>query len=156
MIKDVVGVKTAAVTTNGNGHVKPRGFEEILSLGRLSFEGFSFVNMERHLKWPRKGDALHDPKEEWDLSAWGCAVAEEAGEVCGAIKRVNRIAAGHVLKKAGEPITREDAILMLKKEIGDTVTYLDLLAQHFGSSLEECTRLAFNGVSEREGMEYYI
>jgi hypothetical protein len=50
----------------------------------------------------------------------------------------------------------EEGILRAKKEIGDIVTYLDLLAQEMGSNLEECTRLAYNGVSEREGMSYKI
>jgi NTP pyrophosphatase (non-canonical NTP hydrolase) len=122
----------------------------------LSFAQFSRINMERHLNWPRNGNGKKPASQEWELSDWGVAVAEEAGEVCGAIKRVNRIAAGHILKKPGEPQTTTEALLRLKKEIGDTITYLDLMAQHIDSSLDECVRLAFNGVSEREGMAYLI
>jgi NTP pyrophosphatase (non-canonical NTP hydrolase) len=122
----------------------------------LSFKEFSLISKERHLNWPRKnGDKV--PQHDWDLSAWGCAVAEEAGEVCGAIKRINRLKVGYVMNgKPNEPKSMDEALLKLKKEIGDTVTYLDLLAQELGSDLEECTQLAFNGVSEREGLPYTV
>ena len=129
--------------------------------GRLSFQQFGLINMKRHLDWPRSVDADgvdRPPEKEWSLSDWGVAVAEEAGEVCGAIKRYNRITAGHILKGKGSQnnLTREDAIAMLKKEIGDTVTYLDLLAQDIDSSLEECVRSAFNGVSIREDLPHRV
>jgi NTP pyrophosphatase (non-canonical NTP hydrolase) len=123
----------------------------------LSFEDFSLINMVRHLNWPRNGNGKLPPSHEWNLSDWAVAVAEEAGEVCGAVKRFNRIEAGHVINgKPNDVTTQEEALLKLQKEIGDTVTYLDLLAQHIGSSLGECTRVAFNGVSEREGMPYRV
>lgn len=35
--------------------------------------------------------------------------------------------------------------------IGDTVVYLDLLAQRLGLRLEDCVRDTFNRISEREG-----
>lgn len=131
--------------------------EELVNPYPLSFQRFSQVNMQRHLEWPRKPGAPTLAQDEWNLSDWGCAVAEEAGEVCGAIKRFNRITAGHIVKgKTNEPLTHEDAIMMLKKEIGDTITYLDLLAQEAGGSLEECVRLAFNGVSQREGLPHKV
>lgn len=121
----------------------------------LTFIAFSVTNMQRHLDWPRTGEP--EPKGEWELSAWGCAVAEEAGEVCGAIKRYNRIRSGHVIKgKTNQPLTEADALDLLRKEIGDTVTYLDLLAQEIGSSLEDCVRSAFNGVSEREDLPHRV
>ena len=122
----------------------------------LTFFNFGEMNMKRHLEWPRSTDQA--PENEWSLSDWGVAVAEEAGEVCGAIKRYNRITAGHILKGKGSQnnLTREDAIAMLKKEIGDTVTYLDLLAQEIDSSLEECVRSAFNGVSIREDLPHRV
>ncbi len=122
----------------------------------LSFKEFGTMNMRRHLEWPRSTDQA--PESEWSLSDWGVAVAEEAGEVCGAIKRFNRINAGHIIKGKGNQnnLTKEDAIAMLKKEIGDTLTYLDLLSQEIGSSLEECARSAFNGVSIREGLPHRV
>lgn len=122
----------------------------------LTFRYFSSINMERHLNWPRNGNGKKSASQEWNLSDWAVAVAEEAGEICGAVKRVNRIEAGHIMKKEGEPKTKEEAFLRLKKEIGDLTTYLDLMAQHIDTDLEECTRLAYNGVSEREGMAYKI
>lgn len=123
----------------------------------LTFEQFSTMNMKRHLEWPRKGGEGKPPQHEWTASDWGVAVAEEAGEVCGAIKRLNRMRTGHVINgKPGDVKTPEDARVKLLKEIGDVTTYLDLLAQDQGSSLEECLRLAYNGVSEREGLPHRI
>jgi len=121
----------------------------------LTFAEFSNVNMHRHLVWPRTTDVI----EEWSLGDWAIAAMEEAGEICGAIKRLNRVAAGHIIHKKDnpDPVTKEEALLAIKKEIGDTITYLDLLAQEgLGTTLEECVRLAFNGVSERQGMEHRI
>lgn len=121
---------------------------------QLTFRHFAAMNNERHVNWPHNGNG-NKTSVGWGLSEWGCAVAEEAGEVCGAIKRINRLRSGQI-GGSNQPVDMEEALLRLKKEIGDVVTYLDLLAQEAGSSLEECTRLAYNGVSEREGMSYKI
>ena len=123
---------------------------------RLTFKAFSDISMRRHLEWPRE-EGKGSPSEEWTLSDWTVAAAEEMGEVCGAIKRVNRMKAGHIINgKPNDVKTVEEAIAKAKKEIGDTVTYLDLLAQELGGTLEECVRTAFNGVSEREGLPHRI
>lgn len=118
----------------------------------LTFETFSLANAERSEDWQTK-DGAPSLSKQWGLSDWGVAVAEEAGEVCGAIKRFNRVGAGQI--RPGDP-TQEEAIEMVKKEIGDVATYLELLAQHLGTDLGECCRLAFNSVSERQGLPHRI
>lgn len=123
--------------------------------GLLSFREFSLMNMRRHNDWPRKEGS--NASAEWSLSDWAVAVSEETGELCGAIKRINRMRAGHIINgKPGDVKTVEEAQLKAKKEIGDIVTYLDLLAQELGSNVGECTELAWNGVSEREGLPHRI
>jgi NTP pyrophosphatase (non-canonical NTP hydrolase) len=120
----------------------------------LTFDRFSRTNMRRHLDWPKSGPPS---SKEWSLSDWAVAAAEEMGEVCGAIKRINRIVRGDVINgKPNDIKTVEEARLKAKKEIGDTLTYLDLLAQELDSNLGECASLAFNGVSEREGLPHRV
>ncbi len=122
----------------------------------LTFAAFSFTNILRHVQWPRD-NGNKPPQAEWSLSDWGIAAAEEMGEVCGAIKRLNRMRAGHIINgKPNDVKTVGEAMVKLQKEIGDTITYLDLLAQEAGFTLEECVRVAFNGVSEREGLPHRV
>lgn len=119
----------------------------------LTFKDFSRTNMERHVDWPRHDDS----DAEWDLNQWGIAIAEETGELCGAIKRLNRFRAGYIIKRKKSQVESEQqAVDAIKEEIGGIVTYLDLLAQSLGSSLDECVRDTFNEVSEREGFNHRV
>lgn len=123
-----------------HGDERKQDRERIRDAGNLTFKNFSHISMERHLNWPRNGSGKKPVSHEWTLSDWGIAAAEEMGEVCGAIKRINRIEAGHIINgKPGDFASqnREAALAKLRKEIGDTVTYLDLLAQEAGTTLEE-------------------
>lgn len=124
-------------------------------LSDLTFKRFKEMNLKRHVEWPRQGGA---GPTEWSLSDWGVAVAEEAGEICGAIKRLNRLRSGHQLQREGSRVLSEyEALHKIKVEIGDLITYLDLMAQEgLNCSLEECIRQAFNGVSERESLPHRI
>ncbi len=119
-------------------------------LGSLSFGGFGYANWKRHAEWPTEPGIVAEP---WTLSEWATAVAEETGELCGAIKRLNRFRKGYLIKRRNSRLESEaEGLKMIKHEIGDIITYLDLLAQSEGFTLEECVREAFNGVSEREGL----
>ncbi len=69
-------------------------------------------------------------------------VAEEAGEVVGAVR-------GHLGITKRKSVTAED----IGDEIGDLIAYADLLVQCFGLSLEDVIRRKFNKVSERIGSE---
>lgn len=124
------------------------------SCGPLTFGHFGHINMERHLAWP---GATGTEADRWTLADAAVAVAGEAGEVCEAVKKLRRLEIGMKIDgNPRQPKTMDAARLAIAKEIGDTITYLDLLAQAVGYTTEECTRLAFNGVSEREGMDYRI
>lgn len=107
----------------------------------MTFEQLREVNMTRCQRW-------HDP-ESWSLSDWGVAMAGEAGEVCNAIKKMNRLR-DSMRQKTG-PQDSKTALQALATEIGDTAVYLDLLAQRAGLRLEDCVRDTFNRVSVREG-----
>ncbi len=72
-----------------------------------------------------------------------------AGKVGNAVKKYNRVEDGMVQAKG--PKDRNEALADCYKEIGDTAIYLDLVAKRLGTSLEDCVRMAFNQVSEREG-----
>lgn len=113
----------------------------------LTFERFSVVNLQRAHRWHRGG------LKAWPVERWSNAAAGEMGEICNAVKKLNRLEDA-MQQHAGDtavPLTVEQAKVLIGKEIGDTVTYLDLLAQRLGMTLEGCLRHAFNGISEREG-----
>lgn len=114
------------------------GTPEFRDLGEISA-----INLRRALRWHKGG------LEEWTPSDWACAMAGEAGEVCNAVKKLNRIDRG--IQQAKGPKTREEAIAEIAKEIGDTFIYLDLLAQRLGIDIAQAIADTFNRVSEREG-----
>lgn len=121
---------------------------------RLAFSDFSEINMQRHKDWPTEPNVSVD---EWSLSQWGIAIAEETGELCGAIKRLNRFRSGIVIKRRKSRIESEaEGIAAIKEEIGGIVTYLDLMAHSVGLRLEDCIRDTFNEVSEREGFHHRV
>jgi NTP pyrophosphatase (non-canonical NTP hydrolase) len=114
----------------------------------LAFEAVSATNLSRSLQWHKGG------LEEWSVSDWACAMAGEAGEVCNAVKKLNRIK--KEVQQAVGPQSREEAIAAIAKEIGDTFLYLDLLAQRLGISTEQAIRDTFNRVSVREGFPHRL
>lgn len=113
----------------------------------MNFEEFRIANAFRQRRWHGGGAA------EWSVVDWSNASAGEMGEACNAVKKLRRLEL-KMQQHAGDkpvPETMDAARQAVAKEIGDTVTYLDLLAQHLGLRLEDCVRKAFNQVSEREG-----
>lgn len=112
----------------------------------LTFDEVAFQNRSRAMRW-RKGGL-----DEWSVSDWAVAFAGEAGEVCDAVKKLNRIDHKLHSENPRQPQTRAQAIADIAKEIGDTAIYLDLLAQRLGLSLEDCVRTTFNRISDREGL----
>ena len=120
----------------------------------ISFNAFAKINMERHKDWPTEP---HVSVDEWSLNEWAVAIAEETGELCGAVKRLNRFKAGYKIKRRKSRIESEaEGVANIKEEIGGIMTYLDLMAQTLGLTLEECIRDTFNEVSEREGFHHRI
>lgn len=113
----------------------------------LTFVALAATNRQRAERW-HKG-----PLSTWSVTDWSNATAGEMGEICNAVKKLRRIECD-MQQHAGDsaaPADREQAVKKIGKEIGDTLTYLDLLAQSLGLSLEDCVRETFNAISEREG-----
>ena len=79
------------------------------------------------------------PLHDWSPTDWGCALAGEAGEACNLLKKMLR----------GEDIPLED----VAKELGDIVTYTDLLAARLGIDLGAAVMSKFNVVSKRVGSD---
>lgn len=114
----------------------------------MNFRYVSIVNADRCRMW-HEGQT-----EEWNAADWSNAMVGEAGEACNAVKKYRRIQTG-VQQKEG-PKTHSEARAAIKKEIGDTYLYLDLLAQFFGFDMWETIRDVFNQVSEREGFAHRL
>lgn len=111
--------------------------------GAMTFQHFSTQNHARAKRW--------HAGTTWTLSDWGVAAGGEMGEVLDAIKKFNRLRDGFMSNNPRQPKTTDAAIDEICKEIGDTGCYLDLLAQHCGSTLGACMQRVFNEVSIREG-----
>lgn len=113
----------------------------------MEFKSFSAINLARCKQW-------HDPYV-WSLSDWATAVTGELGEACNIIKKLNRLNGG-IQQLTNEGKSREEFIDMLAKEIADTFTYLDLLAQVAGIDLEKSIIDKFNEISRREKLPFFI
>lgn len=109
-----------------------------------TFDEFAAINLQRATRWHKGG------LEEWSVNDWAAALGGEAGEVLNACKKLKRLD-DHLQQHGIVPSSRDEAIQKIGREIGDVFTYLDLLAQRLGLSTFDCVRLAFNGISEREG-----
>lgn len=109
----------------------------------LTFRALAAINRARCERW-------HPgfPDDGWTISDWSNAAAGEMGETCNVVKKLRRLDFA-IDQAAGD--TRADLRAKLATEIGDTLLYLDLLAQHAGLELETCVRDTFNRVSTREG-----
>jgi NTP pyrophosphatase (non-canonical NTP hydrolase) len=81
-------------------------------------------------------------------------MAGEAGEACNIVKKIRRLEDELYRKnnKVAQPIS-EEYKEMLKKELGDVVCYVDLLAARAGINLEEAVVHKFNEVSDRMGSD---
>lgn len=106
----------------------------------MTFDELAKVNIARCHRW-------HDP-QSWSPQMWGLAAAGEMGECCNALKKLWRHENG-IQQNATTP-NRVALLQSVATEIGDTVVYLDLLAQRLGLTLEECVRDTFNRISVRE------
>lgn len=107
----------------------------------LSFEEFRQINEARKARWHATS------ARQWIGPDWGNELAGETGECCNEIKKMQR-------HRDGIPQYNFDPALSerkLMKEIGDVVICAELIAEHFGLSLEECVKYAFNKTSEKNG-----
>lgn len=109
----------------------------------LSFDDLFRANASRVLRW-------HPgfPNDGWTGADWANAMQGEAGEAGNVVKKLRRIETGHTTAQQEDKAT---LLTQLGMELGDTVVYLDLLAQYYGLDLGDCVAATFNRVSEREG-----
>lgn len=107
----------------------------------LSFKKLRKLNIKRC-------KAHFHPVNDWSETDYGCALAGEVGELCNFLKKRLRVTYSSKntikYKKVNLP-HRKDC----EKEIGDIITYTDLLAARMGIDLGEAVRKKFNEVSDR-------
>jgi NTP pyrophosphatase (non-canonical NTP hydrolase) len=113
----------------------------------MTFAGLRAANASRCKKWHKGG------LEEWSVTDWATAMMGEAGEMCNAIKKLRRIETGaENINISDRHLTeRKSAIKFIAKEMGDTLIYMDLLAQRLGVDLEKSIIEVFNQKSEEYG-----
>lgn len=176
--QQVLEIVTLAITMERTGSARTRADQrQALGMGveQLTFSHFSRMSLQRCARWHAGGIA------EWSESEWSNAMGGEAGEAALAMVSLlskqlhTAMTALTMLGNAGEsmntakkllrlmkgnqqhdgdsavPKSIEEARRKVAKEIGDTVSYCDLVCARVGWTLEDALRLAFNGVSEREG-----
>lgn len=115
-------------------------------MGSLTFSDLREKNRTRCERWHTNGGIT-----SWSESDWAVAMAGEAGEICNAIKKLNRIRDGMESKpdSSEDFKEREQAIIGIGQELADTVIYIDLLAQRLGLDLGIEVTKKFNRVSEK-------
>jgi NTP pyrophosphatase (non-canonical NTP hydrolase) len=86
-------------------------------------------------------EAAFHKLDHWGPMQWACAMAGEAGEVCNAVKKLER---------------GDGNLDDIKAEVADTIIYLDLLAARLGFDLWPEIIAKFNVVSERKGVAHRL
>lgn len=85
--------------------------------------------------------------DSWSLSDWFTAVAGELGEAANVAKKLNRVRDGI----PGNKLTPDELRARLKRELGDTLVYIDLLCQSQGFTMEDAAVDAFDSKSAEIG-----
>lgn len=93
-------------------------------------------------------DVFH-PVSDWAPERWSNAMAGECGEVCNAVKKLNRLEDGTNTEK--DPQTEREAIDLIADELADLIIYADLLAARLGIDLTVAVTQKFNAVSDLRG-----
>ncbi len=114
-----------------------------LPVNTLNFRQLRETNESRVKRWHKGGI------KEWSISEWAVAMMGEAGEICDAIKKLNRIETG--AQNLSDIDTKEKALDAIGEELADTILYADLLAQACNINLEFAIMRKFNSVSEKYG-----
>ena len=109
----------------------------------MTFQQFSAVNRLRC----ESAEGFNHRLDSWFTSDWFTAVLGELGEAANVAKKLNRIRDGIPGNKESEAALRAK----LRKELGDTFVYLDLLAQSVGESIGAAALEVFNAKSEEIG-----
>lgn len=114
----------------------------------LTFEQFSRVNRQRC----ESPEGFNHKLAAWSTSDWFTALLGELGEAANVAKKLNRVRDGI----PGNKVSEEELWLHLRKELGDTFVYLDLLSQSVGISIGEAAVEVFNAKSEELGCPIVI
>lgn len=105
----------------------------------ITFADFSAANFAR-CEDPK---GFNHPLTGWSLSDWMTATLGELGEAANIVKKLNRVRDG----VKGNKETEAELRAKLKREVGDTFVYLDLMARAGGFTIEEAAREVFNSKS---------
>lgn len=109
----------------------------------LTFPEISEASESRSNKWIPGG--IHG----WTPERWSNALAGEAGEVCNAVKKLNRIEDG--LTGNNQGATAEEQIEKIGEEIADLILYAVPLALRLGIDIDAKVRDKFNSTSIKYG-----
>ena len=109
----------------------------------MTFEEFSKANRARC----ESPDGFNHPLSGWSTSDWFVAIMGELGEAANLAKKLNRSRDGIPGNKEADDVLRAK----LRKEIGDTGVYLDLIAQSLGFQLGEAMVEVFDSKSAEIG-----
>lgn len=111
----------------------------------LTLKKINTINKRRCKRWHDSGI------DNWSISDWAVAMAGEAGEICNAVKKLNRLRDN--LPSKNDPGRQIDTVAEAKEKIGeeiaDTFLYLDLLAIRLGLNMEKEIIKKFNAVSKK-------
>lgn len=110
---------------------------------RITFSDFSKANLARC----EAPNGFNHPLHSWSLSDWHLATAGELGEAANVMKKLNRYRDGI----RGNKETEDELHTKLRRELGDTLVYLDLMAQRAGIDLFAAALEVFDLKSEEIG-----
>lgn len=110
----------------------------------LDFDALRVMNVHRCRRW-HGADS-----EPWTGADWATAFGGETGEALNVVKKLRRLETAVTLGPIDET-DRDKLIADLADELADTVTYADLLADHYDIDLGAAVAEKFNRVSERQG-----
>jgi NTP pyrophosphatase (non-canonical NTP hydrolase) len=131
--------------------------DKLASMG-LTFSLFGEYNAKRCI------ESFGETPGNYPVELWGLGLAGEAGELAQELKRLRdnerRYIAAVVQDRPEDTDElaqqRAAIIAKIRKEIGDIMPYVDMIAQSFDWTLEECTIEKFNEVSDRRGSDVKI
>ena len=110
---------------------------------QLTFERFGEINRQRC----ESSDGFKHQLASWSTSDWFTAVMGELGEAANVAKKLNRYRDGVPGNKESADALREK----LRRELGDTFVYLDLLCQSLGFNIGAAATDVFNAKSDEIG-----
>lgn len=105
----------------------------------MTFQQFAEINRIRC----ESPQGFNHKLSGWSTSDWFVAILGELGEAANIAKKLNRCRDGITGNKETEAQLRDK----LRKELGDTFVYLDLLAQANGFNIGDAALEVFNSKS---------